>query len=82
MSTSNLKDSSSSSLSRGFEAGVENGNYGTPVNAASAIAARRLSRKLSEQREFGICSTVDEFVLKHSGNRAIKTVCTLKPNFI
>lgn len=48
----------------------------TPAStiSVSMSTARRLSRKLSEQREFGICSSVEEFVQKYSGNRAIKTV--------
>lgn len=43
-------------------------------SSSSILAARRLSRKLSEQRDYITVSSPEEFVQKNDGNRVIKTV--------
>jgi hypothetical protein len=59
-----------------------NGSAGSNTGSSaslSALSARRLQRKLSEQYELKIMATVDEFVQKVGGNRVIKTV---RPTFL
>ena len=41
---------------------------------SSILAARRMSRKLSEQRDYITLSSPEEFIQKYDGNRVIKTV--------
>ena len=51
-----------------------NGDELTAQVSTSSSSSRKLVRKLSEQYDFKIMSTVDEFVQKLGGNRVIKTV--------
>jgi hypothetical protein len=43
-------------------------------NSSSTLINRKLSRKLSEQRDFTFVSSPEEFVQKFGGNRVIKKV--------
>jgi hypothetical protein len=51
-----------------------NGGNSSATGSSASLSSRRLARKLSEQVDFKIMSTVDEFVSKLCGNRVIKTV--------
>jgi hypothetical protein len=57
---------------------LPNGTNSTIISnnskASSLLSNRRYSRKLSEQRDFGVVSSPEEFVLKFGGNRVIRTV--------
>jgi acetyl-CoA carboxylase/biotin carboxylase 1 len=46
----------------------------TYSTSTSVLAARKLSRKLSEQTDFTIMSSPEEFVQKYGGNRVVKVV--------
>lgn len=86
--TNNDDDGSSTSTMAGDEAPshskstvvLNNSGGSTPTplhvsaSSSSILAGRRLSRKLSEQRDYITVSSPEEFVQKNDGNRVIKTV--------
>ena len=47
---------------------------GVVVDSASILAARRLSRKLSQKDDAPPIATPEEFIIKYGGNRVIKLV--------
>ena len=56
---------------------ISNGASAVGLNhssSSSALLNRKLSRKLSEQRDFSFVSSPEEFVQKFGGNRVIKKV--------
>ena len=72
---SSLISSTSSSMSSVDRSPPELASFKvTETQSSSIIAARRLSRKLSEQKDVPTISSPEEFVQKFGGNRIIKLV--------